>query len=325
MKASITTGYGPPEVLQVKEIQTPVPKENEILIKIYASSVTAGDCELRRFKIPLLFWLPIRFYMGLFKPRKKILGQEFSGVVESTGKSVTKFKKGDKVFGSTEMHLSAHAEYISIPETYPVGMIPDIMNFEEASGVPVGAFNALVFLKRANIKPGQKILIYGSTGSIGTFAVQIAKYFGAEVTAVCREESFKLMESLGVDKMIDYTKGPYWKSGEKYDIVFEVVGKTPYGWGIKALKEKGIYLLANPKMGAKFRGFLTSIMTKIKVSSKTVDYTTEDLILIKKMIEEKKVKPVIDRTFPLEKIQDAHRYVELGTKVGNVIITINQN
>ncbi|MDY7031131.1 MAG: NAD(P)-dependent alcohol dehydrogenase [Thermodesulfobacteriota bacterium] len=325
MKAIICTKYGPPDVLQLKEMEKPTPKDNEVLIRIYAATVTAGDCEVRRFKIHILFWLPLRIYMGIRKPRKKILGYELAGEIEAVGKNVRLFKKGDQVFGATGIGFGAYAEYICLSEKRMLAIKPANMTNEEAAAVPMGGYNALHFLRKGNVQAGQKVLIYGTSGSIGTAAVQLAKYFGAEVTGVCSTANLELVKSLGADKVIDYTKEDFTKSGETYDIIFDTVGKSSFSRSIKSLKKKGFYLLANPGLSQMIRGLWTSITSNKKIIFQFASEKTEDLIFLKELIEAGKIKSVIDRCYPLEQIVEAHRYVEKGHKKGNVVITLEHD
>ena len=244
MKAIIWTKYGPPDVLQLKEAVKPTPRDNEVLIKIYATTVETGDCEARRFKIHNYLWLPLRLYFGLIRPRIKILGQQLAGKVESVGKDVRLFKEGDQVFAPIGAGFGAYAEYKCMPEEASVVIKPDNMSYEEAAAVPVGGLNALHFLSKGNIQRGEKVLIYGSTGSIGTFAVQIAKVFGADVTAVCGPTNFELVKSLGADKVIDYTKEDFTINGETYDVIFDTIGKSPFSGSVRSLNQKGRYLFS---------------------------------------------------------------------------------
>jgi 2-desacetyl-2-hydroxyethyl bacteriochlorophyllide A dehydrogenase len=325
MKAIVYHKYGSPDVLELKEVEKPTPKDNEVLIRVYATTVTAGDCEIRRFEMPILFWLPIRIYMGIIKPRIKILGQELAGEIESVGKEVTQFKKGDQVFAAADAHFGAYAEYKCLPSTNVMAMKPANMTYDEAAGVPVGGLNALHFLRKGNIQSGQKVLIYGATGSIGTFAVQLAKYFGAEVTGVCSTPNLELVKSLGADKLIDYTKEDFSKNGETYDVIFDTVGKSSFSRSKRSLKKKGFYLLANPGLSQTVRGLWTSMTSNKKVIIALASYRTEDLVFLKELIEAGKIKTVIDRHYPLEQTAEAHRYVEKGHKKGNVVITLEHN
>jgi 2-desacetyl-2-hydroxyethyl bacteriochlorophyllide A dehydrogenase len=325
MKAIVFTKYGSPDVLQLKEVEKPTPKDNEVLIRIYATTVTAGDCELRRFEMPILFWLPIRIYMGIIKPRIKILGQELSGEIESVGKEVTQFKKGDQVFAPADARFGAYAEYKCLSSKNVMAIKPTNMTYDEAAGVPVGGLNALHFLRKANIQSGQKVLIYGATGSIGTFAVQLARYFGAEVTGVCSTPNLELVKSLGAEKVIDYTKEDFSKNGETYDVIFDAVGKSSFSRSIRSLKKKGYYLLANPGLSETVRGLWTSMTSSKKVIIALASYRMEDLVFLKGLIEAGNIKSVIDRRYPLEQMAEAHKYVEKGQKTGNVVITLEHN
>ena len=322
MKAMVYTKYGPPDVLELAEVEKPSPKDNEVLIRIYATTVTAGDCELRRFDMPILFWLPIRIYMGILKPRIKILGQELAGEIESVGKEVNLFGKGDQVFAAADAHFGAYAEYKCLPGTHVMALKPADMTYDEAAGVPVGGLNALHFLRKAKIQRGQNVLIHGSTGSIGTFAVQLAKYFGAEVTGVCSTRNLEFVKSLGADRVIDYTKEDFSKNGETYDVIFDTIGKSSFSRSKRSLKKKGCYLLANPGLSQTVRGLWTSMTSSKKVIMALASYRTEDLVFLKELMEAGKLKPVVDKRYPLEQMAEAHRYVEKGHKRGNVVITL---
>jgi len=329
MKAIIWTKYGPPEVLQLKEVEKPVPKDNEVLIRIYATTVTVGDCEIRNLKLPLLFSLPMRAYIGLVKPKRiTILGQELAGEIEETGKDVKKFKKGDQVFASTGFALGGNAEYISMPEKPRESVLsikPENMTYEEATAVPFGALESLHYIRKADIQQGENILINGAGGSIGTYAVQLAKYFGAEVTGVDSAEKFDMLRSIGADRVIDYTKEDFTENSRTYDVIFDVIGKSPFARSMKSLKQNGRYLLANPAPSQMIRGPWVSRRSSKKVIIGAAGQKTIDLIFIKKLIESGKIKAVIDRCYPLEQTAEAHRYVETGQKKGNVVITVEHN
>lgn len=323
MKAMVWTKYGPPDVLQLKEVEKPVPRDNEVLIRIHATTVETGDCELRRYEMHNKIVLPMRLYFGLLRPtRVKILGQQLAGVIESVGKEVTLFKPGDQVFAPTEMSFGAYAEYLCLPSTHAIAIKPVNMNYEEAATVSVGGLNALHFLRKANVQRGQKVLIYGTSGSIGTFAVQLAKVFGAEVTGLCSTAKIALVKSLGADNVIDYTNEDFSESGEAYDVIFDTIGKSPFSASIKALTKNGCYLQANPTVSQMVRGLWTSMTSSKKVMFEFAAYRVEDLNYLKSLIEAGKLKSVIDRCYPLEQTAEAHRYVEEGHKKGNVVITL---
>ncbi len=306
MKAAIYEKYGSPEVLHLKEIEKPIPKDNEVLIKIHATTVAAGDIRMRGFKVPAHFWLPARFALGLTGPKNKVLGMEVSGVVETIGKGVEKFRVGDEVLAATGFG-GGYAEYICLPEKDVVGRVvievakkPANLSFEEAAAVPIGAMTALGFLRKANVKKGQKVLVYGASGSVGTYAVQLAKNYGAQVTGVCSAANLELVKSLGADIVIDYAKEDFAKNGQSYDLVFDAVGKISRSHAKESLTENGVFLSTWGNGGME----------------------TNDLSTLSGLIEAGKLKAVIDKTYPLEQIVEAHRYVETGHKKGNVVITV---
>lgn len=301
MKAIICTQYGPPNVLQLQNIEKPIPKKNEVLVKIHATSVSTGDCRIRRFNSPLLFWIPMRLILGLRKPRNPILGVELAGEIEDIGTDVTQFKKGDQIFALTELNLGGYAEYTCVHESGLITLKPTNVTYEEAAVIPFGGTSALHFLRKGRIKKGQQVLIYGASGSVGTAAIQLAKYFGAIVIAVCSNSNFELVQSLGADKVIDYTKEDFTKRREHYDIIFDAVGKHKKSLCKQVLAPNGKYVSVNGMMA--------------KVSK-------EDMILLKKLTETEHLKPVIDRIYRLEEIAEAHMYVEKGHKKGNVSITL---
>jgi len=303
MKAIICTKYGPPEVLQFKEVTKPVPKDDEILVKIHATTVHVGDTRIRSFDVPRSQWLFARLVLGLRKPRQPILGMELAGEVEAIGSKVKRFKESDQVFASTEMKFGAYAEYRCFPEDGLVVLKPKNMSYEEAAPIPAGGITALLVLRKANIKTGQKVLIYGASGSVGTYAVQLAKSFGAEVTGVCSTSNLEMARSLGAEKVIDYTKDDFTQRGETYDVIFDAVDKLPTLQGKKSLKDTGTYL-------------------NVDKDSNNLKIKTKDLITLRDLCETGKLKAVIDRVYPMEEIVDAHKYGDKGHKKGNVVVTV---
>ena len=325
MKAIVFEKYGPPEVLQMKEIEKPKPKSNEVLVKIHATSVTAADWRMRK---PDPFM--VRMMTGVFRPKKfNILGIELAGVVEEVGNDVTLFKPGDEIFGSTGFGFGAYAEYVCLPEKRPAeveGAIihkPSNLTFAEAAVVPVGADTALFFLRdQGNIQSGQKVLIYGASSSVGSYTVQLAKYYGAEVTAVCSTSNLDWVKELGADTMIDYKTTDFTQSGETYDVIFDAVGKLSLSGAMKALKEDGVFLDAVHMMRRSVQAKFATRGSKKKILGDSAKGLLEDLVFIKELVEAGKIKPVIDRTYPLEEIVEATKYVETGRKKGNVVITV---
>ena len=325
MKAIVCTKYGSTDFLKLKELEKPTQKDNEILVKVYASSVTSGDTKMRKLKFEFLFWLLMRIMYGARKSKTKVLGSELSGEIESVGKNVTRFKKGDQVFASTGMSFGANAEYVSIAEDGAVAIKPVNMSYDEAATVPFGGLTALYFLRKGNIQSGQKVLIYGASGSVGTYAVQLAKYFGAEVTGVCSTKNLELVKSLGADRVIDYTKEDFTQNGETYDIIFDAVAKSSFSSTSKALNKNGIYLLAFFGLSHLLGKVWLSISSKKKVIVGGASEKPENLVFLKELVESGKIKVVIDKVFPTEQIAEAHRYVEKGHKKGNVVITVEHD
>ena len=323
MKVVICTKYGLPEVLQLTEVEKPTPGDNEVLIKIYATSVTIADSRVRGFKVPISFWIPARIALGLKKPKKDILGVELSGEIESVGKDVKLFKKGDNVFAFPGHNsFGAYAQYKCMPQDGLIAIKPENVTFKEAAVISFGGGTALYFMRKATIQKGQKVLIYGASGSVGTYAIQLARYFGAEVTGVCSTTNLEMIKSLGADKVIDYTKEDFTKNGESYDVIFDAVGKSPYSGCIRSLKKEGIYVHAVVTPALSIRMRWTSITTKKKMIGGTLNPKAEDLIFLKELIEAGNIRPVIDKVYSLEQIVEAHRYVDLGHKKGNVVIIL---
>jgi len=309
MKAIVCTKYGPPDVLQLQEVDKPAPKDNEVLIRIFATAVTASDCIIRGFKVPVHFRLPMMLAIGFTKPRQPILGIVFAGEIESAGKDVTSFKKGDQVFGwDLFPGFGAYAEYKCMPEKGMLAIKPANVNYEQAAAVPYGGLLALYFLRKGNIQSGQKVLIYGASGAIGTSALQLARHFGAKVTGVCSTANLEFVSSLGADAVIDYTKEDFTNKGELYDLILDAVGKTKS---------------SNFKIQCKKA--LTPDGKYISVDDGSPKMQIEDLYLLGELVDAGKLKPVIDKSYPLEQMAKAHRYVDKGHKRGNVVITVGHN
>ncbi len=323
MKAVVYTKYGSPEVLQLKEIEKPVPKSDEILIRIHAAEATKADCELRSFNFQVKwFWLPLRIAMGPIKPKKSVLGGYFSGEVESSGIEITKFKAGDQVFGSAGFRLGAYAEYVCLPGSYTIVPKPKNMTFEEAAAVPLGGLNALHFIRKANIKSGERVLINGAGGSIGTFAVQIAKGMGAEVTAVDSTIKEQMLRRIGADHFFDYTQDDFTRSDQTYDVIFDMVPRSSYSNCIRVLNPQGRYLMGNPRVSDMLRAVLTSLFTDKTAIFAFAEEKEEELLALKEMIEENKVISVVDKIYPMEQVAEAHRRVEAEQRLGIVVISL---
>ena len=319
MKAIVNTIYGPPEVLQLKEVEKPVPADHEVLIKIHATTVNRTDCGFRKPE-----YLIVRLISGLFKPKKTILGSELAGKVEAIGKQVKTFKPGDDVFGLSTYNFGTHAEYMCMHEEKSITLKPTNMSYQEAAAVCDGAFLAYANIQKINFKNKPRLLINGASGSIGTAAVQLAKHFGAEVTAVCNTKNQELAKSLGATHVIDYTKEDFTQNGQQYDVVFDAVGKSSFFKCKKILKPKGIYF--STELGYLSQNIFLALLTPLlggkKVMFPIPKDRKEDIIFFKKLIENGGYKAVIDRTYPLEQIVEATKYVETGEKTGNVVITL---
>jgi len=321
MKAIVYAKYGPPDVLHIEEIEKPVPEDNEILVKVHAVEATKGDCEMRSFNFPVKwFWLPLRLALGIFKPKRRILGGYFAGEVEAVGGNVAKFKKGDRIFGTTRLLLGAYGEYMCLPAGHTLAPKPESISFEEAAAVPLGGLNALHFMRKANIRKGEKVLINGAGGSIGVYAVQIAKSLGAEVTAVDSAIKKEMLIRIGADHFIDYAQQDFLGGGRLYDVIFNMVAGTPYSRCLRALNPRGRYLMGNPRLSDMFMSALTAVSGNKTAIFAFAGEKEEELLALKKMIESGAIKPVIDRCYPLERAADAHRRVESEQRLGPVVI-----
>jgi NADPH:quinone reductase-like Zn-dependent oxidoreductase len=330
MKAPIWTAYGAPDVLQLREISKPMPKDDEVLIKIHATTVTAGDCEVRSLSFQGPLALIMRLYVGLLRPKRiRILGQELSGTIEAVGRDVTRFHIGDEVFAGTGFTMGGYAEYICLSERSKEGghilaLKPSNMTHAEAAALPTGGLEALSYLRRAQIQAGETVAIIGAGGSIGTIAIQLAKDCGAVVTGIDSAEKLGMLTSIGADYVIDYLTEDFTKNGKTYDVIFDIVGKNKLSRVLPSLAENGRYLLANPSTRQLLRGSKIETKSGKKMVFRTAERTLEDLLYLKRLVEEGRLRTVIDRSFPLTEITQAHEYVESGRKAGNVIITVTE-
>ncbi|MHA1958737.1 MAG: NAD(P)-dependent alcohol dehydrogenase [Candidatus Thorarchaeota archaeon] len=323
MKAIVVTKYGPPEVLQLREVEKPTPKANEVLIKIHATTVTKYDSWMRSSTAPPGFGLLMRLATGIRRPKQPILGTELAGEIEEVGNDVKLFRQGDQVIGYTGMSMGAYVEYICLPEDGVMAMKPASMTFEEAAAFPQGALTALYFLRMAKIQRGEKILVFGASGGVGNYTVQLARYFGADITGVCSTSKMDMVKSLGADRVIDYTKEDFTKRDEIYDIVFDTVGKSPFSGSAKSLKEEGIYLFVTSGLPRMLRSqWLKLTSSKIPMSG-LLEETTEDLTFLRDLVEAGTLKAVIDRRYPFEQAAEAHAYADSGRKKGSVVITLD--
>jgi NADPH:quinone reductase-like Zn-dependent oxidoreductase len=321
----VWTRYGPPEGLRLRDVAKPTPRSDELLIRVRATAVTAGDCELRGLRFSVGLRLLVRMIMGPTHPRHKILGQQLAGEVETVGRQVTGFSPGDRVFGTTGFRFGAYAEYVCLPQRSrgcALAKQPANMSYEEAAAVPTGGLEAVYFLQRAGELRGRKVLIVGAGGGIGVVAVQLAKHLGAEVTGVDRTEKLELMRSLGADRVIDYTQEDFTTRAERYDVIFDVAGKTPLRAGLSRLNAPGHYLLGNPSPAAWLRGRCRVRPGGPRIIRGASHHATEDLEFLRQLIEAGRIRTIIDRRFPLEGIPDAHRYLESGQARGSIVIVV---
>jgi NADPH:quinone reductase-like Zn-dependent oxidoreductase len=328
MKAIVWTRYGPPDVLQLQDVETPTPGQNEVLIRVHAATASQADTEFRRLKLPFFFAFFLRIYLGLTRPtRITIPGTEFAGEIVSVGKEVTQYRPGDQVFGYTGLGMGTYAEYLCLPEkpsalASVMGKKPVNFTYEEAAALPFGGLEALHSLRQANIQRGQKILIVGAGGSIGTYSVQLARHYGAEVTGVDKPGKLEMLRSIGADHVIDYTKEDFTKNGQMYDVILDTIGKSPFSRSLRSLKEEGTYLNANPGVFGWIPMQVLSKNSSKRVVTWTAGYTVDNLVALKELVEAGTIKAVVDRTYPLEHTAEAHRYVDSGHKKGNVVITM---
>jgi len=323
MKAVTYSEYGPPSVLHVEEVEKPIPKDDEVLVRVMAAEVTKSDIEMRRFRFAVKwFWLPMRLAFGVRRPRRRILGGYFSGIVESVGSKVTGLGKGDQVFGSAGMRFGAYGEYLALPMSYLIVDKPVNMSFEDAAAVPLGGLNALHFLRLANIQPGDKVLINGAGGSIGAYGIQIAKCMGADVTAVDSKIKESFVRRMGADHFIDYTKDDFTTSGQTYDVIFDMVPDSAYSACINILKPNGRYLSGNPRLSVMIRSIFTTRFTDKTARVAFAGETREELSTLKAMIENGEITSILDRVYPMDQAADAHRRVETEQRVGAVVMRI---
>jgi len=321
MKAAIHTKYGPPEVVQIEDVDKPVPKSNEVLIKVYATTVNRTDCGFRSAQ-----YFVSRFFSGLLQPKFKTLGNEFAGVIEAVGKKVTSFTLGDKVFGYNDYKFGAHAEYMILAEDEAITKMPENLTFVEAAPLSEGGHYALCDIRAAKVKPGQNVMVYGASGAIGSAAVQLLKYYGTMVTAVCNTKNVELLKSLGADNVIDYTKQDFTNTDQKFDFIFDTVGKSSFAECKPLLQEKGIYI--STELGKNGENIFYALTTPFTGGKKVLfplpTISKEDVVFIKELAESGKYKPVIDREYKLEQIVEAYKYVETGQKTGNVVIKVSE-
>lgn len=323
MKAIVYTEYGPPDVLHIAEVEKAVPKDNEVLIRVRAAEATKTDCEFRSLRFPVQwFALPLRIALGFRHPRHQILGGYFAGEVAKVGASVTKFKIGDAIFGSAQLRLGGYGEYMCLPESYTLVPKPSNMTFEEAAAVPLGGLNAIHFMRRANIQDGERVLVNGAGGSIGTFGVQIAKAMGAVVTAVDSGIKEEMLRKIGADHFVDYAKEDFAASGQKYDVILDMVAQSSYSQCVGALNSDGRYFMANARISDMLRALYTSKFTDKIASFSVAGETEEELLALKEMIEAGEIFSTVDKVYPMEQAAEAHRWVETEQRLGSVVIVI---
>jgi NADPH:quinone reductase-like Zn-dependent oxidoreductase len=322
MKAVVYRRYGPADVLEIADLPKPVPGADDVLIRVHATTVGTWDCEMRAFDFPLWFWLPLRLAVGVRRPRRPVLGQELAGTVEAVGSSVTGFAEGDRVFAATGLGFGGHAEYALISSKTAIAHMPANMSFEEAAGIPVGGDNALHFLRRAEVQPGERVLVNGAGGNIGVVAVQLAKHFGADVTAVDSADKLEMLRGIGADHVIDYAVEDFTRSGKTYDVIFDLVFASSFAGCLRALAPDGRYLLANPRLFSILRGLWTSATSGRNVISAVAGSKPEDLVALAELAEKGAFRAVIDRRYPLERAAEAHAYVDTGRRRGTVVLTV---
>lgn len=324
MKAIVYRRYGPPDVLQLEDMPKPTPKDNEILINVRAAEVTKADCEMRSFRFPVKwFWLPLRLAMGLWKPRRPVLGGYFAGTVEAVGREVSAFAEGDAIFGSAQLRLGCYAQYLCLPANYTLVRKPDNITFEEAAAVPLGGLNALHFMTLANIKPGERVLINGAGGSIGVLGVQIAKAMGAVVTAVDSAKKESMLRGIGADDFVDYAREDFNRSGAKYDVIFSMVAKTSFSRCLASLKPGGRYLMANPRISDMLRSAWVSKRTGKSALFAFAKESRDELLKLSQMLETGTLKAVVDKVYPMEQVVPAHKSVESEQRLGSIVISIH--
>jgi NADPH:quinone reductase-like Zn-dependent oxidoreductase len=325
MRAIVCTRYGPPDVLRLKEVRKPVPKDDEVLVRIRATTVSAADCELRRFDFAPWIWLPMRLGFGIFRPRRRVLGQELAGDVEAVGAKVGSLKKGDRVFGTTGIGLGAYAEYVCLREDPPTGAMatmPANLDYAEAAAIPYGGGEALAFLRKADVRSGQRVLVNGAGGSFGTFAVQLAKILGAHVTAVDSAPKLEMLRTLGADRVVDYAREDVTAGRETWDVIFDIVRGTRSDRMVRRLTANGWLVMANPGFLQIVRAWRASRGTGKRWSFAGAGGTRDDLAYLRGLVEAGQLRAVVDRRFPLEQIVEAHRFAETGQKLGNIVVTV---